>query len=414
MSTTLQSLVQACAQRCNWWATASPSTATTAAVTFNQASSFFDEADPDALYKDVWLKVEADSASAPLNVGEVRRFPTFSGTAGVFTLPTGRTYTNTPTTTMTFGFYKTVPPAQWAERQGWKEYVNRVLSNISYRRWGLLTLVVDGDMESSATTSWTASNATHTKVTTSGYVSAGLRASRVANTSANGYIKSTAIPVAANDVYAVRADLRCASGTGHLQAYDETNAAEIDSENTDLQDWRYLDFTFTIPSGCKSITIRLKGAEASADAYWDNVSLRNVNAWRFALPSWITSPRDLEGVHEYIGNSASGNAWAVSSQIMRETDRPEILEDVIGGSWYAELAEQPMDGSLLFVKGLSAYSELTSDSDTTQADTKLVCSGARYYAHLDLDQAAKARTALLEFNLRARQLPRAIRLLKGL
>lgn len=415
MSTSLQTLVQNCARRCGWYATASPNTASTASTYFalNQASSQFDSIDDSAYYKDNWVKVESDGAATALNVGEVRRVSSYATASSIFTLSRG--FTNNPTTTQVMGLYKGVPPTQWAMLPGWKEYINRALVGVRYRRHSLLTRVTDGDMETSGTTTWTGANSTLTKTTTAASVSFGAQALRVANSSANGYAKCGAIAVVGEDVYQLRADVKVASGTGVLVAYDETNGADIDTKSSSAADWRYIWFQFTVPSTCKSITIRLRGTEASADVYWDNVSLRHNSAKRFALPSWLDNRDKFEGLVQMRGDSAQSDAYLADSQIPTDLVDYRLLEDPTGATrFYVDFTEAPSYDALLFVRGLCPYAELSTDSDTTQADPALVSAGARFFAHLDVGPTEKAQQALLEYNGHLSALPRTRKIIPRL
>jgi hypothetical protein len=310
------------------------------------------------------------------------------------------------------GLYKAVPPSQWAMLPGWKEYINRTLVGARYRRHGLLTLVTDGDMETSGTTGWTGANSTLTKATTAASVAFGAQALRVANTLANGYAKSGTIAVVANDVFQLRADVKVTSGTAVLVAYDETNAADIDTKSSTATDWRYCWFQFTVPSGCKSITIRLRGTEATADAYWDNVSLRNNSARRVSLPSWVDNRDKFEGLTAVVGDSAQSDAYLADSQMPTDLVDYELLEDPTGATrFYVTFNESPAGDALLFVRGLCPYAELTTDADTTQADPALVSAGARFFAHMDVGPKEKTKQALLEYNGRISALPRTRRVI---
>lgn len=165
-----------------------------------------------------------------------------------------------------------------------------------YRWRHYLTLVADGDMEASNTTSWTASNSSLTKSTTT--VGEGVRSLRVQNSSANGYAESQAIGVFEDRQYLVEATCYPDTGTPNLIVWDSTNAEAIktiDPADADqlgfaqtdewIRLWAYID----IPSGSRQVTIRLAGEESTADIYWENIIFRQVAATRATLPTWVTN-----------------------------------------------------------------------------------------------------------------------------
>ena len=414
MSTSLLVMSRECPERLGWYSQGSPSSGSATTVwVHNAAASHFDEEDEATYWQNVWAKVEADSAVTPLNVGEVRRIKTYAPGTSTFTLPTGRGFSNTPTTTMTMGFYKAVPPGtRWGSIPGWTHYINRILRSLRYRRYGLLTLVTDGDMETSGTSNWTATTATLSKVTAAANITLGSNSLRALNSSANGRARSALINVAPGDTYCVRADLRVAFGTGELEAYDETNAAVIESETSTYRDWRYLAFDFTTPAGCLSLSIRLKGQEASADVYWDNVSLRHKSARQMDLPSWVDNPGAVEGLYQYRGGAAvtaGADAGLWMGQHLSSIPYEDIIAEVTAANPYRiAYSFAPMADALLLVRGLGPHSELSSDSDTTTADKDLVELGACWLAARDHEDP-RAGEFEADYNSRLSFLPYAER-----
>lgn len=391
-----------------WYASATPSTVgTTTTFTLNAISSEFDADDDGTDIENAWARVDADSATSTTLVGTTRRISGYNTTTSVVTVKRAAHASNTYKTTHTIGLYQTVPPAQWAMQPGWKEYINRLLRGIRFRRWGLLTLVTDGDMETSGVANWTDSNATSSKVTAAANVAFGAQSLRVQNSLANGYTASASVQVTPNDGYELRADVRVASGTAHLVAWDDTNGAEIDSRNTTTTDWHHLYFGFTVPSGCTSVSIRLKGAEANADVYWDNISLRNQNAQRMALPSWIDTAEAFEGLVQYWSTHGDTNAYLLASQEHWPVIPSKVIGDPLGATQHwVEYTAPPRPGALLFVRGLSAYGELSAITDTTVAEQDLVVSGACLLAAIDLDDKKQIARFLPKWQQWAIRLPR--------
>ena len=414
MSTSLLVLSRECPDRLGWYAQGAPSSGTSTRVWVHDAAgSHFDEVDEPSYWENVWAKVEADSAGSPQNVGEIRRVKTYTPGSASFSLATGRGFTSTPTPTMTVGFYKAVPPGtRWGSTPGWTHYINRVLRSIRYRRYSILSLVTDGDMETSGVTNWTATSATLTKITAAANLTLGSTSLRVANSGTNGLARSALINVAPGDTYSLRADLRVASGTGELEAYDQTNSAVIESETSTYPDWRYLAFNFTIPTGCLSLSIRLKGQEATADVYWDNVSLRHTKARQMDLPSWVDNPGAVEGLYQYRGGAgvtAGADAGLWMGQHLTPIPYDDIIAEVTAATAYRiAFSWLPKADALLMVRGLGPHAELSVDADTTVADKDLVELGACALAAADHEDP-RAEQFLADYNARLPFLPYAER-----
>lgn len=422
MTTSLQTLQQACAQACGWYNQVTPSAtgANTYTWVADGVTSVATTDDQDAYYQYVYARVESDSAGSPQNVGEVRRVSAYTASTSTFTLNSDRGFSNSPTTTMTIGLYKTIPPLYpngqdtAMDRGSWRWYINRTLRNLRYRRYSLLTLVTDGDMEATGTTNWTASNSTLSKVTTAANVSLGARSLRVLNSSANGYARSALVPVTYGDAYCLRADLRVNSGTAVLEAYDETNGASLQTQTTTSQDQRYLWTVFWVPSGCHNVSVRLKGTEASADIYWDCVSLRHQLAHRLPLPSWIDRAEAFEWLGEYYANVAQANAYLAAGQGWREAPDAAVLADWGGATaFYATYRFRPRDEALLLVRGLSAYDELSATSDTTTCPQDWVVTGAALAAAIDLDDEKLIARFAPRWKAYQAHLPRRLQPLAG-
>ncbi len=372
MSVSLLNLERNIAKAGYGYATGAPSsTGLTTTIVDTSADSPLDTGDSNTLFANAWAKIEADSAGTPLNVGEISRITSYVASTG--TLTVGRAYSNATTTTMTYGCYFGLPPARHGISQGIKEYVNSILVQLYYRRPFLLTLITDGDMETSGVTNWTASNTTLTKSTTTG-ITLGKQALRVLNTSANGYAQSASVNVQDDQSYLVAADLTVAVGTGTLELYDVTNSASIQTEDCDERQTRRIWFTASIPADCKQVAIRLKGTGASDDVYWDNVTLLNAAATEMALPSWFKKKQWLEKVAFWRAGSTSGSGVdAAVDALGRYSVQHWVTEDRAG---YVPFKVQfecyPQSGALLIGQALSPYDELSSDSYTTEADADWV------------------------------------------
>ena len=141
-----------------------------------------------------------------------------------------------------------------------------------------LTVLPDGDMESSGTTNHHiyasgggAATGTITKVSTAGNVNLG-RQSLFFNAGGVGeYYESDPVRVAEGQQYFQSCNIRVdAGGPFYFAIYDATNGAEIDSGSrlsTSHEGFRSLKRTFTPPSGCEEVTLRVYCTGSSDDAY---------------------------------------------------------------------------------------------------------------------------------------------------
>lgn len=356
-------------------------------TTLLDASLADDRSDADsARYVGNWIRIPIQT-SPSITTENIREIASYTPATGALAPVLDFDYA-VPASCV-YEIHRLMPPSRL------KECINDALRSMRRMVYTPFTQVTDGDMESSVTTSWTASNASHTKVTTAAYVRHGSQCSRVANTLANGYIASTAIPVIEQQVWLVFAYGRCASGTATLIPYDSTNSAAIESTaaywSTNESAWFELGNSITIPSGCQSMTIRLKGTEASADIYWDSVIAINAYDCLLALPSWITDKNQAEGFFYFPQGPAIDDGGYTVNRYPREflSDWSTQIDETAATPWQVEVPV-PLKRPL-YLKALRPYAELTLDTDTTVADMDKVVEGAVAFAkdrlgHKDADK----------------------------
>lgn len=385
------------------------------------------------LYDSAWAKIEADSAGTPLNVGEVRRIKPSGTTPTTGTVTVDMAYTNATTTTQQYGLYFMVPPTRVEGIKGLDEYINDFLRSRFYTTDYLLTLVTDGDMESTTAIvgnvlgGWTRSSSnitTFSKNTTAAYVFRGARSLHLVNSvSATNYVRSELVPVAEGQVMHVVADVRVISGTAKLYLYDETNSAEIDSATTTQLRKGYLYLTSTvIPSGCNEVSVRLGFGTATTEVYWDTVSLRNSRTLEYDLPSWLVDPDWLREVFYTYGGtieSAGGDSLTAAERDEHLMHDWGIREEPTAATpyrvWHTGM---PPASSHLWLRARRPYGELSADTDTTTADQDWVRANvvaAVLEANGKEKEAAKARLIAHAYNQRFARRPtvRAYRALRG-
>jgi hypothetical protein len=373
MPTTLSTLEINIAKAGFGYATGAPTAGgSTTTLPDTSTDSPFSTSDTANLFQNAWLKIESDTAGTPRDVGTVTRITTYTPASQLLTFSPALGYT--PTTTQVYGVYMGVPPTTQGLTQGIMQYINDTLRRLYYRRQCVLTLITDGDMETSGVTNWTASNSptspTLSKSTTTG-ITLGKQSLRVVNANINEYAQSATVNVVPGQTYNVAADVTVASGTATLQLYDVTNSESIQHTHSTNLTSRRAWFTAAIPSDCYKVAVQLIGAEASADIYWDNVTLINSSASEMPMPSWFKSDKWVESVKVWQAGPTSG---AGTDRALDALNRLSsiwfgIHEDKSGYTPYRVqfIGGIPAD-ALLVIQSLCPYDELTADASTTEAD----------------------------------------------
>lgn len=292
---------------------------------------------------------------------------TYSASAGTF-VP-GIDYSVVPSSTATFFILMEGLRSQWIQ-----DAINKALTRLRY--WSIypITLVTDGNMESSATSDWTDTNATLSKVTTAANTPRGARTLFVNNTAADGQAQSATIPAApvastdgdygggAREYYAhawVRADV----GIAELVAYDVTNSAEIDSQTWDNERWGVIDFTFTLPATCEEFALILRGQGATADTYWTNIICHRLGAREMLVPDWVTRPEFIRDV--YMGRYDLGLPDELMLDPVAATPMPDMGN--ANNLWRLDFVHK-LTARPYWYMGSRPFAELSAASDTTTAD----------------------------------------------
>jgi hypothetical protein len=288
--------------------------------------------------------------------GNARDISAWAPTTGTFTV--GKAWATGPANNDTFDIY-----LRGVRYDQIKAATNRALRERKYVTMTPLTLVPDGDMESSGVTSWgTASNTTATKVSTAGNLYRGTYSLFCNNSDANGYLPSAEIPVTESDQYNIEAVCKQTIGTAKLIVYDATNSVEIENEGTEDEglEWAKIAYTFNVPSGCKKIVVRLLGEEANADIYWDNVILLRSGATEIALPDWITEPSQVLGVkRQTVGYERADMDTFVDVRWYN------VVADMSNPLNMYRLHVSPRTYEAMWLVASKPYSELATDSATT-------------------------------------------------
>ena len=256
----------------------------------------------------------------------------------------------------------------------------------------------DGDMESSATSDYSATTATLSKITTAVNVLHGARSLRVLANAGTPRAESAAyFRVVRDEQWLASMIAQAAVGTAKLVAWDSTNSVEIDSGSHSQQAFAEVELnSFSIPETCERLVLRIEGTGASDDLYVDDVVAWPVMRNRFVLPSWVEDPSAVLEVGYYErGNSISG---ATDGYLVDETawkTWPHQLHHEEGAANPFWITFDVPIKRPLFVRVQRPFTEFTADTDTTTADRELLVNLTLYYIydHLATEAGESGNTA---------------------
>lgn len=283
----------------------------------------------------------------------------YAPSTGVFT--PSITYTTKPDVTANFDIY-----LRGVGINDIKNAVNEAIRKRYFRTYWPVTMLDDGDMRSSATSSYTASNATLSKVTTSGNVMYGPRSLRVLSTSGAGYAyQRINVPDPANFTqWYIQALVRADVGTATLTVYDVTNGATITSETWDKIGWGIVNFEFQIPSGCEVIEIRLGTSATNDDTYWNYVMVYPQGMQSIALPDWF----DREGQVQQVFRLPVTDPLQPDHYLARPVMWWKLRPTQENANSAFRLQFYPVSSGSMWVEAFKPYDALSADSDTTLMD----------------------------------------------
>lgn len=257
-------------------------------------------------YYRAWVYIAETTTGSPA-VGEVSRVTNQSATA----LTVSPAFTDEVQTGMDYELHYWFHP----------EVVNDVLDNIlESLEFGIilpLTLIPDGSMEATGTTSWTASNASLAKNTTAANIINGTQSLAVTATAANGQARSTSVSLPPNTPVIASADVVITSGDqAKLILYDVTNSAEIETATSSATGPVRLQVNATTPATCEQVQLRLVSVNDTDVTYWDNAILLSQLQSTYTVPSDAEWSFDVKGVITYPqGRSVTGSGEEFSYRV---------------------------------------------------------------------------------------------------
>ncbi len=311
---------------------------------------------------------------------EWARILTYTPTSGA--VQVGRTFAVTPLSATTPYELFNAGQSPDAIHEALKWACRNAIRPVLWTLTGLLE-VNDGSMEASGTTSWTGTNATVTKSTAEATVARYTQSLSVANTGANGYAQSATMPVMEGRNYRVFGLCRTTTGVGSIVVRDLTNAANITTTWTNLstvdaskqQDWRWLQGSFSTPTGCVNVALQLTNTSATGQSYWDDVGVYPADDGFLDLPTWLVDPQsDIVDV-EALVYRFSGRDTMYPTKL-----RP--LRKPVGNPTGTTAWKLPIPPGISFPVSLRAgraLAEFSVDTDTIPAEYQdWIATGAVY------------------------------------
>ena len=273
------------------------------------------------------------------------------------------------------------------------EAIDRALTRNCWRWVPMpLTEVPDGDMGELGVAHWaaTAVDATPTKLTQTWPTAWGQRVLLVTNSGVNGYAQSDTIAVQAGDEWCIDVLAAVLAGAGvTLAVRDYYGAADItlsgDGGSYTGTGWKRLTNTFTIPTGCEVITIRLGSPTVIGSTYWTNVIAYQKDRREFTLPARISSIEEI------------GDSFYRSGEEYEDFHRePYVqygrsLKLIEGPTGIIVRLDTPIGDDPVYLECLGNYDALATDAATTESPDDLALWSSIYqlYSHLAQSQPSR-------------------------
>jgi hypothetical protein len=290
-----------------------------------------------------------------------------------------------------------------------RDALNVAMRRTYFENMEPLSLAADAGFQSTATSSYTESDAdagpatTLTKVTTadSDNVFTGIASGRVLNAATDGYIRQRFNVTPGKQVYVAclaRADV----GTCSLTLYDVTNSAEIGSpvQHTG-ENWGYLWRTATVPSTCEVLEVRLQGEESNADIYYSGLWVSRIGDRRVKLSTtWDTAFKIPALVCAKFGQNVGNgveDAFSIDYHEIPRTDYDFLFERPGANPYALQWHTDQWMGKPVYIQGRRAYGDLTTFtlalSETTACDLDLITAATLTALFEDERVAAKQPNA---------------------
>ena len=189
-----------------------------------------------------------------------------------------------------------------------------------------ISLLTDGDMETSGTGSWTAvgTGGTPTLAKDTSTVRRGRQSLSITNDGSTtiGYAKSASVYMPSGTVCVVSADVYITPGDlARLTFYDVTNSAVIGTAmESDESGWVHLENTFTVPATCEEVQVWAESQAVSDVTYWDSIVLWKTQELQFELPTFLQYAHDVRSVFYFPLNQKLSGSTNVEAYTLGEKE----------------------------------------------------------------------------------------------
>lgn len=367
--------------------TATGGSTTTVAVS-GQAYSSASANAYDGVY--IYVATDAGGASAAPE-GEISRV-----TQGGFTGSSG-TWTVSPAFTAAVASGDTVYFLYGLDRTSIVNAVNRVGAELYMPAYTVLSMVTDGNMETTGVGNWAAvgTPTTRQKTTTSGRVLIGTQALQIITDDISEGATSDTVRVHEGENLLLSVPVMCDAGSAIVTLYDATNGAAIRSATVDEEDWAEVRFQDVVPDGCEEVTVRILSATAASTIYVGWAALTSMSRSVFPLPSLVTDTSWLEGVF-YLPQAFASEANDSYLGFTEEL-QPWVTRDTLR-DWRADVSQRLVvdkpPSAPLFVKYRRTGPAVSADSDVVYAPPEVIIEGTLAELKLSLMERARANTEL--------------------
>ena len=244
-----------------------------------------------------------------------------------------------------------------------------------------VTLCVDGDMEATGTTDWTASVATLSKDTTTTWRSR--QSLKVLATAVNGQARSTAMAVKPNTTLLVCALVYVTSGDSAKltllgSATSGGTYATIETAASAASGWVMLMFTASTTATQEWVKVYLESQADTDVTYWDAVIVWPADKFDIPIPSTYEYGQDIEMIGYYpegraLSATGDDNAYDIGGKELTFYSHFTLSRNEMGGEPHIlSLTGVSEVTKPLWLLGWKDYDVFASDSDTTKANKELV------------------------------------------
>ena len=266
-----------------------------------------------------------------------------------------------------------------------RDKINEILENLRRDILLPLTLVTDGDMESTGTTDWTAAATTGTaptlaKNTTAANVVHGRRSlSITANSDAtNSFARSASINVSEGLSVFCSADVFITAGdTAKLTLRDITAGADVETAASVATGLVHLEFTATVPADCEDIQVWLESPVASDVTYWSAVTLLITNRQVYDYPGTLEWSEDFDKVLYFpkgpaLTNTGEDLSFEIFTKPAVIWSPAEMIRDSTALNPYRIMLKKGVINQSLMIGGRVEFDTVTADTDTTTAPEDVI------------------------------------------